>query len=217
MRLFLRAIAIACVPMALSAQARFEGAITARVSGATGGADVTYLVKGDQFRMDMTGRGQSMYILRDPAKNATLMVMPAQRMYMETPLSGDAAGNRAEGKPADIKMTGRKETVAGVECEHVLITSDDSQYDACVAHGLGMFPMINNPMAGRGRGAEPPPAWQKLGRDAFPLKVQKVGGELAFEVTKIERKPLDASLFAVPDGFQKLDMGGMGRMGRPPR
>lgn len=219
MRPFVRAFAIACVPMALSAQAKFEGAITARLSGATGGADVTYLVKGDQFRMDMTGRGQTMYILRDPAKNAALMVMPAQRMYMEMalPTANEMAGGRGEVKAPDIKMTGRKETVAGIECEHVLITSDDGQYDACVAHGLGAFPMVNNPMAGRGRGAEPPPAWQKLGRDAFPLKVQKVGGELAFEVTKIERKPLDASTFAVPDGFQKLDMGAMGRMGRPPR
>ena len=63
-------------------------------------------------------------------------------------------------------------------------------------------------------GAEPPPAWQKLGRDAFPLKVQRAGDQISFEVTKIERKPLDASLFAVPDGFQ--NMSGMGR-GRPPR
>ncbi len=65
----------------------------------------------------------------------------------------------------------------------------------------------------RGRGAEPPPAWQKLGRDAFPLKVQRAGDNIAFEVTKVERKSLDASLFSVPDGFQKFDMG---RMGRPP-
>jgi hypothetical protein len=140
------------------------------------------------------------------------MVMPARRMYMElgAPSPAEAA---ADAKASDVKMTGRKETVAGIECEHVLITSDGTQFDACIAHGLGMFPAVNNPMA-RGRGAEAPPAWQKLGRDAFPVKVQRVGGDISFEVTKIERKSLDASLFTVPDGFQS--MGGMGR-GRPPR
>jgi hypothetical protein len=216
---FVRAFAsLACVPAALAAQAKFEGTVTARLTAPGGVTDVTYLVKGDMFRMDMAGRGQGMFILRDASKNANYTVMPAQRMYIETPLDAgnEIAAGRGSAKTADIKPTGRKETVAGVECEHVLITSDDAQYDACIAHGIGAFPAMNNPM-GRGRGAEAPPAWQKLGRDAFPLKVQKVGGETAFEVTKIEKKPLDASLFAVPDGFQKMDMGGMGRFGRPPR
>jgi uncharacterized protein DUF4412 len=212
MQLLRRACAIACVPAALSAQAKFEGTITAKMSAPAGAAEVTYLIKGDQFRMDVNGRGGGMYILRDQSKNATYMVMPAQRMYMETPPPSPSEV-AAEAKNPDIKMTGKKETVAGVECEHVLITSDGIQYDACVAHGLGMFPIVNNPM-GRGRGAEPPPAWQKLGRDAFPLKVQRAGDQISFEVTKIEKKSLDASLFALPDGFQ--NMGGMGR-GRPPR
>lgn len=210
MQLLRRALAIACVPAVLSAQAKFEGTITAKMSAAAAGsADVTYFVKGDQFRMDMAGRGGSMYVLRDQAKNTTYMVMPAQRMYMEMPIP--STPDAAEAKPTDVKMTGRKETIAGVECEHAIITSDKVEYDACIAHGLGMFPVVNNPM---GRGRDTPAAWQKLGRDAFPLKVQRAGDQVNFEVTKIERKPLDASLFAVPDGFQS--MGGMGR-GRPPR
>src|SRR5262249_1766477 len=151
-----RAFAIACVPAALSAQAKFEGTITAKMSAAAGSADVTYFVKGDQFRMDMAGRAGSMYILRDQAKNTTYMAMPTQRMYMEMP-GASTAEAAAEAKPRDVKMTGRKETVAGIECEHATITSDNIQYDACIAHGLGMFPMVNNPM-GRGRGAEAPAA-----------------------------------------------------------
>jgi hypothetical protein len=208
MQPFLRAIAIACVPAALSAQAKFEGTITAKMGGARGGeADVTYMVKGDQFRMDLSGRGGAMYILRDQAKNSTSMVMPAQRMYMDMPAP---AMNEPMDKKVDIKQTGRKETIAGVECEHVLITSDKDSFDACIAHGLGMFPIVNNPMARN----DAPPAWQKLGRDAFPLKVTRGAGDVSFEVTKIERKSLDASLFALPEGFQKLDMGARGR---PPR
>ncbi len=35
-------------------------------------------------------------------------------------------------------------------------------------------------------------------------------------VTSIEKKPLDAALFAPPAGYSKMDMGAMLR-GRPPR
>ena len=50
--------------------------------------------------------------------------------------------------------------------------------------------------------------------DGFPLKVQKVGGETVMVVTKIERKPLDEHLFAIPPEYQKIDMSGMGRPAR---
>lgn len=207
-------VSLACLPAALLGQARFEGAITARMQAGQGGTDVTYLIRGDQVRMDVSGRSGATFILHDAAKNTTFMVLPAQRMYMDmSSVSADDAVTRAEQKAgsANVQMTGKKETVAGVECEHVLITGDDGQYDACVAKGMGAFPSMRNSMGARGAAA---PAWtQKLGRDAFPLKVQKVGGQLAFEVTKIDRKPLDASLFAIPDGFQTY---GAGRVGRPP-
>ncbi|MGH7620267.1 MAG: DUF4412 domain-containing protein [Gemmatimonadaceae bacterium] len=214
----LRAVSLAsfvCALPVLSAQGQFEGTVTARLNSAQGGSEITYEVKGDQFRMDFAGRGQSMFILHDASKTSNYMVMPSQRMYVEMPTAmGTDMSDRATGKIPDIKMTGKKETIAGHECEHVLITSDNEQWDACIAHDLGTFPAMGggNPMAGRGR-AEPPPAWQKLGHNAFPLLVQKVGGDKAFEVTKIEKKSLDASLFAIPDGFQKFDMG---RFGRPP-
>jgi hypothetical protein len=167
--------------------------------------------------MDMTGmggRGGGMAMLHDATKGTTYMVMPAQKMYMDMTNAADRAAPSVERKAAaaSIKMTGKKETIAGVECEHVLITGDDGEHDACIAKGMGTFTMMSNPMGGRGAA---PPGWaEKLGKDAFPLKVQKVGGELDFEVTKIERKSLDASLFTVPGDFQKLDMGG--RFGRPP-
>jgi hypothetical protein len=160
--------------------------------------------------MDMEGRGMSMYILHDGAKGSNLMVMPAQRMYME--MSSMAAEQQAQRKAPDIKMTGKKETVAGYECEHVLLTSDNETWDVCAAKGIGTFTAMTNPMS-RG-GPATSTAWQRIGRDMFPLKVVKPGGsDITFEVTKIEKKPLDSSLFGIPDGFTKMDMG---RMGRPP-
>jgi hypothetical protein len=206
MQRFARAAAIASlstIPATLAAQGHFEGVITARVAAQQGGTDVQYSIKGDQFRMDMSSNGMSMFMLRDAAKNSTMMVMPAQRMYMET--SGDmAASMQGERKLPDIKLTGKTEKIAGYECEHILLTGDDGQYDVCAAKGIGTFvTMMGGPM-GRGRGAQAA-AWQRLGRDLFPLKVQKVGNnEVAFEVTKVEKKSLDNSLFSIPEGFTKM-------------
>jgi hypothetical protein len=204
---FRRIITVASLvaaPAALFAQSRFEGTITARM----GNSDATFSMKGDQFRMDMAGRGMSMYMLRDMSKNTTYMVMPAQRMYME-PSQGTI--DSQERKQPELKWTGKTETVAGQQCEHLLITGDDGTYDVCAAKGMGTFPMVNSQLS-RSRAAME--TWQRLGRDVFPLKVTKPGSnEPTFEVIKIEKKSLDDSFFKLPDGFTKMDMG---RMGRPP-
>ena len=200
---------IVLAPAALAAQAKFEGTVTAHLVAAQGGTDATYFIKGTQFRMEITaGNGMSMYLLKQNADAPAMMVMPAQRMYMEMPAAQAAAAqSAAEHKTTDVKATGKKETIAGVECEHFLITSDEGgQYDACLAKGLGTFMMAGNPM-GRGRGTTPGP-WSKLTADAFPLRVQEVGKALTFEVTKIEKKSLGDDLFKVPDGFQKMSMPG---------
>jgi hypothetical protein len=203
-------VSLTSVPAMVFAQGRFEGVITARMNGQAGGTDVTYSIKGDQFRMDIGGRGMGMYIIRDAAKNSSIMVMPSQRMYTG---AREGAATPTARKMPEIKMTGKMEKIAGVECEHVLLTGEDGQYDVCAAKGLGGFAAMNGPM-GRGPASQSA-AWQKLGRDLFPLRVQKVGeSEPIFEVTKIEKKSLDHSLFAAPEGFTKMDMGGMGR--KPP-
>ena len=207
---------LACLPAATAiAQSKFEGVITARLAGTT---DVTYSLKGDQFRMDMSGRGMAIYMLHDGSAKSTFMVMPTQKMYMDPTamagMTGQAAA-AADKKTFDFKMTGRKETIAGYECEHMLVTGDDGQYDICGAKGLGTFATMNNPMAGRGGG--PSDSWQRgMSKDFFPLKVQKVGGDVVLEVVKVEKKSLDSSLFTVPSDFTKMDLGSMGRMGRPP-
>ncbi|MEP6491856.1 MAG: DUF4412 domain-containing protein [bacterium] len=202
---------VACLPAVLGAQGAFEGVMTIRLSGGRGGGDMIYSVKGEQLRIDLSTGGASMYVLHD-AKNENLMVMPAQKMYMEQPQSATGASPQMTPahKASDFKMTGKTETIAGHTCEHMLISSTDAaQYDACVAKGLGIFRMPTTPM---GRGPAPSPEWAGIA-NFFPLRVQKVGGEVLLEVTKIEKKSLDNSVFTVPGDYKKLDVG---RGGRPP-
>jgi hypothetical protein len=149
-----------------------------------------------------------------------VVLMAAQKMYVETqlapPMSVTFGGQRAV-QASGVSFTGRQEKIAGYPCEHAVFTEADGQnVDVCLARGLGAFMPFpsGNPMA---TAARPDNGWgAKLGGDAFPLKVTK-GTRVELEVTKIEKQPLNASLFAPPDGWQKFGgMPGMPGMMRPP-
>jgi len=200
------------------ARAQFEGTITMRVNAERGNpSDMVWSVKGNRARMDVSSAGGAMYMIREGDK--TTMVMPAQHMYMDQTMTATVSQEvRAKMDKADVQFTGRKETIAGYECEHVIVTGDEdkSKEDVCLAKGLGTFMMPANPM-GRGRGAQDSPMaglMRKLDGAVFPLKVQKVGGPVELEVTRIEKKSLDNSMFTVPSDYRKFDMGAM--MRRPP-
>jgi hypothetical protein len=219
---FMRALSLAALaaPVALHAQTKFEGTVTMRMGAAEKGIDMVYSVKGDRLRTDMNTNGMAMYFIREGDKND--IVMPAQKMYMEQSISASmAAVQRMQGrsgtpvKTPSIERTGKKETIAGYECEHIIMTGDDGQLDVCLAQGLGTFAAAGNPLGGRGAAASDPTAMLGKGPAGFPLKMQKVGGETMLLVTKIEKKPLDESLFSVPSEYKKMDMPGM--MGRPPQ
>jgi hypothetical protein len=100
-----------------------------------------------------------------------------------------------------FKWTGKKETIAGYECEHATVEEKTGTTDMCLAKGLGKFLMPNSPMGGN-RSSQPD--WQAALGDSFPLRVQQPDGSIAFEVTKIEKKTLEAELFVVPDSYQKM-------------
>lgn len=205
---FSSSTALLLLPVVAHAQSKFEGSITMALGAPQSRTEVTYLIRGDQLRADMPAAGaMAGYVLRDAGKNVWTMVMPSQRMYMDLSamqaMMPDAAAQSA--KAPDIKPTGKKETIAGVECEHVIVTANDGQYDVCGAKGLGAFSSMSSPMSRSNSG---PPGLDRLGKDFFPLKAQKVGGDVLMQVTKIEKKSLDASMFAVPEGYQKMQMPG---------
>ena len=188
---------------ALSAQ-QFEGTITMRVpAGARNGQpapDVEYLARGGKLRVNVRSPMGSMAMIALPAEKKLYTLMEAQSAYMEQPLSLDMRGNANEPAPT-ITRTGKKETIAGHECEHILIAGPQGgSTDVCMARGLGPFFMASLGAA--------MPAWQRaLTADGgFPLKVTRADGTTQLEVTKIERKKLNDAMFTVPDNYQKMDM-----------
>jgi hypothetical protein len=209
----LLALLVAPLAAPLAAQAPFEGALAMTLATDDGKShDVAYLVKGSKIRMEMPGaRGETMVMIFDMAEKKMLIMMDAQKMYMEQAFNSEAiADAAAKAKPAKIERTGNFETIAGYKCEHLTVTEpDESKSDVCVAKGMGSFRM---PGAGGPRGGAPKAeGWQSaLGDGGFPLKVQK-GTKVTLEVKSVDKKSLGAALFAAPDGYTKMDMGGMMR------
>jgi Domain of unknown function (DUF4412) len=202
-------IALFAAAAPLSAQA-FEGRIAVKVSSENGSfGEMEYQVRDNKVRVEIpVGGGQSMAVVIDPTNQKMLMLMPAQKTYLERAFTPAAAGRASQqaGARATVTPTGKKETIAGYQCEHFLVTDDDgASVDACLASGLGPFisaPSVN-PMAGTVAGSSD---WSsKIGKDAFPLEVTK-GNTTVMEVTKIEKASLDPSLFVAPDGWKKFDV-----------
>lgn len=190
----------------LAAQ-EFEGVITIRTDmksrDGTPSPDVEYMTRAGKLRINVRSPMGSMGIIAAPAEHKMYMLMDAQSIYMEQPLTVDAA-EKAAGSvttpPPTITRTGKKETIAGYECEHVLVAGNPGSTDVCVARGLGPYvpPALGTQL----------PAWQRaLAADgAFPLKVTRSDGTVQLEVTKIEKRKLSPAMFEVPDSYTKMQM-----------
>lgn len=200
-------------PGSLRAQNEFEGVITFKMDASQAGpGTMQYSVKGGKIRVDMSVEGMDIYTIFDAASKTMDMVMPMRQMYFESTMVNTAIADSAAAK-TKLTWTGRKETIAGYECEHATATGEDgTPTDLCLAKGLGSFVWTGGGMRGAGRGPAVGSGWEDVVGKAFPLKVQE-GDRVIMEATKVEKKTLDASLFTIPSGYQKMNMG-MGMRGR---
>ncbi len=155
------------------------------------------------MRMDMQAgpRGGSI-IITDFKTQITDVLMPEQHMYMEHK-AGEMAGHRPGMMPSikplrdpsnpcadEQGMTCKNvgvEQVNGRTCDHWQITDKNGK--------------VSN-------------VWvdQKL---HFPIKT--VSEDSTWELSNIKEGEPDASLFQIPSGYTKMDMGSMMQMGKPPQ
>lgn len=210
---------MAAVPCVVRAQAQFQGTVVIRMMQENGSAQVLkYSVRDGVARYDMNGNNaESAVMILDQAAGKMLFLIPTQHMYMEQPMdvSGTPKG-AAPAKHGSVKATGRKETIAGYECEHMIVQDDASKpVDVCVTHALGNFMSRPSRRGSMGGGGVPGEEWSsQLGPNAFPLRVTE-SNRVMFEVVSVKRERLDAALFAPPAGWQRMDMSGMGHPQRP--
>ena len=186
-----------------SSSGGFEGEITMHMARA--GAPEEEMVvktKRDKMRIDTGGT----YMLYEPATNAMTMVSPAQKSYMALDFSKATAPQaNTSGDTATIDKTGKHETIAGTDCEN-WIAHDPSgkRSEVCIAQGIAFFDM--NAMKGGGGTLGKELRDKKL----FPLRsieYDASGKELSrMQVTKVEKKSLDDSDFAIPKDYTKAAM-----------
>jgi outer membrane lipoprotein-sorting protein len=154
---------------------------------------------GNRFRMDMTAQGHESVVITDMASKVTYLLMPQQQMYME--MRPEMVRTRTpdfklydpEDPCANVPDTNcakvGTETVNGRTCDKWQFTS---------TKGVG----------------ETRTVWIDQ-KTRIPVKTVNADGTV-FELTNIKEGPQPASLFGIPAGYQKMDLGGM-MGGRAPR
>jgi hypothetical protein len=203
------------------------------------GMEMTYFLKGKHTRIETnvpSAPESHAVMLWDLEGGKITTLMPSRKMYMTMDLKEAAEGmkeaakqmKKSGGEEEDTKFpklteTGTQETIAGYTCEHWLM-GDKQDLDMCVAKGLGYFGA-----GGQGGGlgslkslafspkllaeAAAHPEWVKLLEGgAFPLKITALEDgkvKMNMEATRIERKSLDDSLFAVPPDYKELNTGNL--------
>jgi hypothetical protein len=215
LRLFLVSALIA--PAAIFAAA-FEGKVSFTMkTGKDKGIDIVYNIKGDKMRIEMPNQQAMSGTIVDTTKKEMIMIMSEQKMYMTMALPDAAADAVAkQGDDVTLEKTSETEKILGYTATKYIATHKSEKTDLWLAEGLGTFMSMSNanPM-GRGRGGSQQKSWEKAlaGKDLFPLRVvgKDKGGKESFrmEATAIDKQTLPDSLFTVPAGYQKFDLGGM--------
>ena len=201
----------------------FEGTLRIRMSGDGANQEANYSIKPGFMRLDLQAEGQSMATIVDLNKMESIMIMPAQQIYMVMSLKNAAAQAANGADDATIENTGITEKILGYTCTKYLIKSKGDITELWATEELGTFVNVSTLSSLNQRKGKVQAAWESVlkGKNLFPLRVVglKANGKANFrmEILAVEQKSLPASLFQPPAGFQRMDMGGMmqGLMGGP--
>lgn len=225
---FLALLSTGCSKIAkqagLSFGGDFEGEITMNATRAKGSGptQLVFGIKKPKYRVDATGTVQTdnpmmaggATLLLDPPQKKGYALMPAQKKAIvidygkinaaKLPGVNTGPGTKANEPPPKVEKTGKKETIAGYDCEIWYVTSNTGQKtELCMADGITWVDLgdlgWSSPEMTLGAVA--------MGANKFPLRVATADSKL--EATKIEKKKLDDSRFVVPPDYQVIDVAAM--------
>lgn len=217
------------------AQGTFEGMVSYKMTMQDGKtAIMRYYQLGSRIRQEYDAQGQSAASITDGTTGDQITIIPQQKKYMVINLKQAAGvlapmaqalggGQRHERDFSKLKVTatGRRETIAGISCEHYLFENTErqqreGQMDICGATGMGFVgsPYQTGsvmPSTAAMLKANNPELARLLRQGFFPLKMTMTdeGKQAVIEVTQVDRHRPDASLFAPPPGYTKIEIPGM--------
>jgi Domain of unknown function (DUF4412) len=166
--------------------------------GITGGGKVYAILNVPQKKL---------FVVLDAKKQAVAIDLDQAGQQMKSMHPGGRGGAGATADPPKVVKTGKRETVAGISCaDWDVINTDKSKLSACVADKGASF--FHLPLTG----IPTEHAWALEFMDGkhFPLRgiaYDKDGAESGrVEVTKLDKRTLDASQFVVPAGYQTVSL-----------
>jgi len=174
----------------------FSADFSASSKGHAGDITGKMFVSLPNSRMNMTSRGREMSMIMDGQTQTMYMIMPAQKMYMEM-------------KPGQVNPMARN------------LPQVDSKFDpsnpcASSLHSDATCKDLG-PDKWDGRACEKWLITQKNGNSTtmwvdqklhFPIRSENSDGSV-FAFTNIQEGKQPASLFTVPEGYRKMDLGGL--------
>ena len=169
---------------------------------------------GKPFRMVMFGK------LAEP--DIAYSINDAMKTYavINTKEMRDLAG-KIEKKEKKFSVTKLgKDSVAGLPCENVRVTEDQGkqEIEACVSKEFLSGDWLRAMQRG-GRGGDWMKALKDSGIEGYPVRMamtmkDQPGVKTTMEITKVDRRSVPASMFAVPPGYKETSM--MGNFAQTP-
>jgi len=193
-------------------QTNFEGKIVIQVSNEDETNQISYLVKGDKFRIEFKASKGMGAMIYDSKKKTMTMLITSKKMYMEVPL--DLTNKKSDKKKKTksyFKNTGKTKKIFGYNSEKFEFVNKGKKGEAWMTKDLGGFLFFRNP----GQQNSLQSDWQKaiIAENYFPMVISEINSEgktnVMFEVLEIKAQNLTNSLFEPPAGYQKFDVSKM--------
>lgn len=183
-------------PLAAQQPLQFKANVTKKDSADRSTSTGTVYFGGAKMRSELTVDGQPVVALIDPTGKTQYLLMTNDKTYMQMPIGQGPGSSMTTTGPSDPTnpcaggsgntncVQGGRETVNGYETIRWSYTN---------SAGVGTRAWIST-------------------RLRFAIKSQDDDGS-SMELSNIAEGPQPVSLFAIPAGYQKIDMGAMGGMG----
>jgi hypothetical protein len=201
---------IAFSGMLIASAQSFEGVIEFKKVASTDTVNYIYYIKGDKVRLDEIGskskKAEGSFII-DLKANSMIALNIERKLYSEQ--SSGAPVTIA--RKADVKKTGNVKTIQGMKCSEYIVKNTDEKVQVTYWMASNNFDFFFKLLKVLNRKDKSAVYVQQItgAEGMFPFLSSQVNletnkEEVKMEVTKIEKKAVDASKFDIPKDYQKF-------------
>jgi hypothetical protein len=177
--------------------------------------ETKYFVQNNSVRFETNMPGNemgAMTMLGKPQDKQFVMLMDSQKMYMQLPEPEARASKDAKSTEVPFKPKGERKTIAGYGCEVYQRDVEGRHEEACTSTELNdFFVALQKAMPKSDQVPDKMPG----GMNGFPLEYvvmlkKSNKTELEMKAKELKREKLDAKLFEIPKGYQRMEIPSFG-------